>query len=218
MEQGPASVTTRPLRVGLTGGIASGKSAVARYFARHGIPVIDADAIAREIVEPGSDVLTELIAEIGQSFLTPSGELDRPALREAAFSDSALRSRIASVLHPHILTELEARSAAAGGNYQLLVIPLLSETGMETAVDRVLVVDCPVEYQLRRLEGRDSMDESRAQRIIAAQATREERLRIADDVLVNDGSLGKLDSEVARLHARYLELAANRNCPPRPAG
>lgn len=217
MEQNPASVTTRPLRVGLTGGIASGKSAVARYFARHGIPVIDTDAIAREIVAPGSDVLAELIGEIGHSFLTPSGELDRPGLRKAAFSDSALRNRIESVLHPHILTELETRSVAAGGDYQLLVIPLLSETGMDTAVDRVLVVDCPLEYQLRRLKDRDSMDESQARRIIAAQATRRERLRIADDVLVNDGSLGKLGSAVARLHARYLELAANRNCPPRPA-
>ncbi len=102
MEQNPASVTTRPLRVGLTGGIASGKSTVARYFARHGVPVIDTDAIAREIVEPGSDVLAELIAEIGQSFLTSSGELDRPALREVAFSDRALRSRIESVLHDYL--------------------------------------------------------------------------------------------------------------------
>lgn len=218
MDQNSASVTTRPLRVGLTGGIASGKSSVARFFARHGVPVIDTDAIARDIVAVGSDVLAELIAETGHSYLTASGELNRPALRKAAFLDNALRSRIESVLHPHILAELAARSTAAGGEYQLLVIPLLVETGMETAVDRVLVVDCPVDHQLKRLRERDAMEEIQARQIIAAQATREQRLRVADDVLVNDGSLARLDSEVARLHTLYLEVTAARNCPPRPAG
>lgn len=194
------------LRVGLTGGIASGKSAVAALFAELGVPVIDTDELAREVVGKGSPVLQRLVATFGPEILTADGMLDRKRMRAMVFAEPARRRQLEEILHPAIRTELERRSAAADGPYQLLVIPLLVETGVRY-VDRVLAVDCSIETQLGRLMARDGETEQKARAMLAAQATREQRLKRADDVIVNDGDLAALGPQVKKLHAQYLSLA-----------
>lgn len=201
----------RPLRIGLTGGIASGKSLVAGLFARHGVPVLDTDQIARDVVEPGQPALAEIAAAFGAAVIAPDGHLDRRALRGRVFADPAARRRLEAILHPRIRAELERRSAAAGGPYQLLVIPLLVEGAGRTPLDRVLVVDCPEELQLARLRARDGETEAGARAILEAQASRSERLAAADDVVVNDGPPEVLAAAVAALDARYRALAATRD-------
>ncbi len=198
---------TRPLRIGLTGGIASGKSTVADLFAARGIPVIDTDAIARELVEPGRPGLDEIVKTFGRDVLDASGALDRRKLRSLVFADPAQRRRLETLLHPAILAELTRRSEQAGGPYQILVIPLLAESGSTEDADRVLVVDCPVELQIRRLVARDAENEHQARAMIAAQATREQRLAIAHDVIVNAGDFTTLASQVEALDAKYHGLA-----------
>lgn len=200
----------RPLRIGLTGGIASGKSVVAGLFAARGVPVIDTDRIAREVVEPGQPALARVVEAFGDGVLDEAGRLDRRALRERVFADPGDRRRLEGILHPAIMAELEEQSAAAGGDYQVLVIPLLVEGGRSEAVDRVLVVDCPVETQLERLRARDEETEAGARAMLAAQASREQRLAAADDVIVNDGSLEALENRVAELDAQYRERAVRR--------
>lgn len=201
---------TRPLRVGLTGGVASGKTAVADAFAALGVPVLDADAIAREVVAPGRPALAGIVDAFGPGVLDALGALDRRALRERVFRDPDARRRLESLLHPAIWQELDRQSAAAGGAYQVLVIPLLVETGATGAVDRVLVVDCPVETQLARLAERDGETEAAGRAMLAAQATRAARLAAAHDVLVNDGTLEELRHKVAALDRSYRALAASR--------
>lgn len=198
----------RPLRIGLTGGIASGKTTVADLFAARGVPVLDTDRIARDVVAPGTPGLREVVAAFGPGVLAADGSLDRRALRERVFANPAERRRLESLLHPRIRAELERRSAAAGGPYQVLVIPLLVEGGGQTRVDRVLVVDCPEDVQLARLMARDGGTEAAARAILAAQASREERLAVADDVIVNDGPREALEAAVAALDTRYRQLAA----------
>ena len=200
---------TKPLIIGLTGGIASGKTAVAGEFARIGVPVLDTDQIARDVVEPGRPALSQVVGAFGPGILGADGRLDRRALRERIFSDLRARRRLEEILHPAIRAELEARSATAGGPYQVHVIPLLVESGRIDAVDRVLVVDCPVQTQLQRLMRRDGESQASAQAILAAQATREQRLAAADDIVVNDGSLEDLVKQVRALDARYRGLAAD---------
>ncbi len=192
-----------PLKVGLTGGVASGKSVVADCFARLGVPIIDSDQIARDLVAPGSGLLQQLIAAAGLEFLTDAGELDRSALRHAAFLNANLRHRIETILHPAIFAELERQSERVDEPYHVLVIPLLAETDFQFTLDRVLVVDCPVELQRKRLQLRDSVSSESAAAMIAVQATREQRLALADDVIVNDASLSKLEREVEALHRNY---------------
>ena len=199
----------RPLLIALTGGIASGKSAVAEHFAKLGVPVLDTDQIARDVVEPGTPTLAKLVAEFGGDILDASGRLDRTRMREQVFRDPAQRKQLESITHPAIREELARRSNAAGGGYQIHVIPLLAETGRADVYDRVLVVDCPEEDQIRRLTARDQTDVDQARRILAAQATREQRLSIADDVIVNTGTLEELQRFVETLHRNY-ELLAKR--------
>jgi len=201
---------SRPLSIGLTGGIASGKSAVARLFAERGVPVLDTDQIARDVVEPGQPALAEVAAAFGPGVLAADGRLDRRALRQLVFADPAARRRLEGILHPAIRAELARRSAAAGGPYQVWVIPLLVEGGGIDRVDRVLVVDCPVETQLARLQARDHESEDSARGILAVQASREQRLAAADDVISNDGPLEALTRQVAELDARYREIASAR--------
>jgi dephospho-CoA kinase len=204
-DQPPAS--SRPLLVALTGGIASGKSAVAERFATLGVPVLDTDQIARDVVEPGTATLAQLVAEFGSDILDASGRLDRTRMREQVFKDPVQRKRLESITHPAIREELARRSNAAGGEYQIHVIPLLVETGRADVYDRVLVVDCPEEDQITRLMARDQTDADQARRILAAQATRGERLSIADDVIVNTGTLEELQRFVDTLHRNYVLLA-----------
>jgi dephospho-CoA kinase len=197
-----------PLRVGLTGGIASGKSTVAELFASKGIPVLDTDLFAREVVRPGSEGLRRVVAEFGEDVLAADGSLDRRRMRERIFSDEAARSRLEAILHPLILAALAQASAAAGGPYQVHVIPLLAESQRRLEVDRVLVVDCDEEIQIARLQARDAEDEVSARRIIAAQAGRRRRLDMADDVIVNDGERAALEQSVDDLDRFYRLVAA----------
>jgi len=196
-----------PLRVGLTGGIASGKSTVARLFEALGVPVIDTDVLAREVVAPGSPVLAQIAARFGAGVLTPEGALDRAALRSLIFSDPAARADLEGLTHPAIRALLAERSAAAGGDYQIHVIPLLVETGGQNRVDRVLVVDSSEELQIRRLQARDGSSLEQARAILAAQASRAARLAAADDVIENNGDLHVLRDRVAALHLGYRERA-----------
>jgi dephospho-CoA kinase len=199
-----------PYRVALTGGIASGKSTVANLFAELGVPVIDTDVIAREVVEPGQPALAEVVAAFGEDVLDRDGRLDRRRLRERIFADAGARRRLEAILHPAIRREMERQSREAGGRYQLLVIPLLTEGGRRDHVDRILLVDVPEAVQIERLVSRDHVSPGEAQASLAAQATRAARLVIADDVIRNTGRVEDLRSEVEALHNRYLALAAQQ--------
>ena len=195
------------LRIGLTGGIASGKSTVAALFADSGAIVIDTDRIAREVVEPGRPALAALVAALGDQILDEDGRLDRGRMRRRLFADAGLRRMVESILHPAILAELGRQSAAADGPYQVLVIPLLVEGDRAGLVDRVLVVDCPVETQIDRLVARDGETRESARMMLAAQAERQSRLAAADDVVVNDGRPADLARQVADLDRRYRKMA-----------
>lgn len=196
--------------IGLTGGIASGKTLVSDTFKSLGVPVIDADVLARAAVEPDSDGLKQLSEHFGATILTKVGELDRAALRSLIFGDPAHRETVDSILHPIIraLSESHIEDAAKQGHaYAIYAVPLLVETTQQDRFDRILVVDIPVEVQLQRLQKRDGGTKEKAQAIIDAQATREQRLAIADDVIDNSGTQEAVRRHVAELHARYLVLA-----------
>jgi dephospho-CoA kinase len=200
--------TPRVLRVALTGGIASGKSTVADLFARLGVPVIDTDVIAREVVEPGSPALAEVVAAFGPDVLGADGRMDRRRMRERIFADPVSKRRLEAILHPAIRAEMERRSRAAGGPYHVLVIPLFAEGGRRDHVDRVLLVDVPEELQIQRLTLRDGVTREQAQASLNAQATRAQRLAMADDVIRNTGQVGELAGRVAELHEKYVTLSS----------
>ncbi|MEL7187593.1 MAG: dephospho-CoA kinase [Pseudomonadota bacterium] len=208
-----ASDQPTPLRIGLTGGIASGKSTVADLFADLDVPVIDTDVIAREIVEPGQPALDEIRERFGASMIEADGSLDRRALRRAVFASEDARLDLEAITHPRIGTETQRQADAAGGPYQLIVVPLLTGSRLRHFVDRVLVVDCDEDTQIQRLLARDTETIEQAQRILAAQASREERLAIADDVIDNSGSFAALRNQVRDLDDRYRNLAARRDQP-----
>jgi dephospho-CoA kinase len=197
-----------PFRVALTGGIASGKSTVADLFAALGVPVIDTDVIARQVVEPGQPALAEIAAMFGPDVLDSEGRLDRRRMRERIFTDPDAKRRLEAILHPAIRAEMERQSMAAQGPYQVLVIPLLTEGGRRDHVDRVLLVDVPEELQIQRLMMRDGVSHEQAQASLNAQATRAQRLALADDVIRNTGRVDGLREQVAELHGKYLRLAA----------
>ncbi|MCB1624308.1 MAG: dephospho-CoA kinase [Pseudomonadales bacterium] len=199
----------RVLRIGLTGGIASGKSTVANLFAALGVPLIDTDVLAREVVAPGTAGLRAIVEHFDASVLNSDGSLDRAALRARVFADPQERRWLEALTHPAIRALMEMRAAAAGGPYQIIAIPLLAETGRDDRVDRVLVVDCDPALQIARLQARDGSTLQEASRILAAQASREQRLAIADDVITNDGGIARLRDQVEVLHRRYLALAAS---------
>ena len=203
-------MSARAYRVGLTGGIASGKSTAAKFFGALGVPILDSDQIARDVVEPGQPPLERLVERFGPAILTPDGHLDRPKLRDIVFSDPKARADLEALTHPAIGAALEARSAIAGGPYQVIVIPLLIEKNLASQVDRVLVIDCPEELQLRRLRDRDGSTPHQAQAILDAQVSRAARLKAADDVIMNDADMSAVRAQVEALHTRYLELARER--------
>ena len=194
-------------RMALTGGIASGKSAVATLFEARGVPVVDSDVIAREIVAPGTPALDAIRVRFGDAVLLPDGSLDRRALREQVFADPAARRDLEAITHPAIRERMQAWSRTAAGPYQIHMIPLLAEGGGRRDFNRVLVVDCPEELQIQRVMQRDGVDANSARNVLAAQASRAERLAIADDVIVNDGDRDKLSQDVDALHRRYLQLS-----------
>jgi dephospho-CoA kinase len=200
-------MSNRAFRVGLTGGIASGKSTAAKFFGALGVPIIDTDQVARDVVEPGQPPLERLVERFGTSILTPDGHLDRPALRNIVFSDPKARADLEALTHPAIGVAVEARSAIAGGPYQVLVIPLLVEKSLGSQVDRVVVVDCEEELQIKRLQARDGSTVEQARAILNAQASRTARLKATHDVIKNDGDMSAVRDQVSELHTRYLELA-----------
>ncbi len=195
-------------RVGLTGGIASGKTSVANLFAALGVTIVDTDVLAREVVAPGTPLLAEIAAHFGAGILAPDGSLDRRALRERVFTDAGERRWLELRTHPAIRALTDARCEVAPGPYSMVAIPLLVETGGADRFDRVLVVDCPPELQLARLMARDRLTREAAQRMVSAQVSREARLSVADDVIRNDGDLAALRDQVAKLHREYVAAAA----------
>lgn len=198
-----------PFRIALTGGIASGKSTVARLFEALGAALIDTDQVAREIVQPPSPLLDKLVERFGAGILNEDGALDRPQLRQIIFSDANARADLDALMHPAIRAETARRSAAADGPYQLIAVPLLAETGTQDQYDRVLLVDCDPQLQLRRLMLRDGLHSAEAQRMLEAQTTRAERLAIAHDVIRNEGGIADLAAQVEALHLRYLQQSLN---------
>lgn len=201
------------LKIGLTGGIGSGKSTVAELFRQRGITVIDADRIARELVQPGCPALEAIVRAFGPEMVEPDGRLNRAALRQKAFSDPKARQALEAILHPQIFAEMSRRAKTCQTPYCILAIPLLVETGAQGQVDRVLVVDCPEQLQIERIKLRDRLPEDLIRRILASQATRQERLKVADDVIVNAEDLAKLEPQVEELHRFYLRQSLKLRCP-----
>jgi dephospho-CoA kinase len=195
-------------RVGLTGGIASGKTTVANMFGELGAVLIDTDIIAREVVDKGSAGLARVVDKFGSSILDADGGLDRRAMRNIVFADDEKRLQLEEVLHPLIRTEAERQMRTKTGPYQLIIVPLLVESPLKDRLDRILVVDCSKERQLERLLARDLETPQQAHRMLAAQSSREDRLALADDVIVNDASLQLTRQQVADTHRRYLALAS----------
>ncbi len=211
MRSDPDPIKVDPLKVGITGGIGSGKSAVTQRFAALGVPVIDADIVSRELVAPGQPALDEIARHFGGHVIDTQGRLLRPVLRDIVFNHEPSRQALNNILHPRIHAKMQADAHAADHPYTLLAIPLLAESRHGYAwLDRVLLVDVPVEVQLERTMRRDGISRSAAEKHIATQATREDRLNIADDVIDNSGSIEALDARVAQLHGFYLRLAEQR--------
>ena len=197
--------------VAVSGGIASGKTAVTQAFARRGVACYDADVAARDVVASGQPALGEISAAFGTEVLHSDGTLDRAAMRRVIFADDTARRRLEGIVHPRVRERLQQQVAADRNAYCLLAIPLLAETWPAYAwVDRVLIVDVAPEIQLARLQQRDTIERELAVKMIAAQATREQRLAIATDVVDNSGTLEELDATVASLHRQFLDLAAAR--------
>lgn len=196
--------------IGLTGGVASGKSTLADRFAALGITIVDADIAAREAVAVGSEGLAEVVAAFGSEVLDVDGSLDRPEMRRRVFADEGARHALESIIHPRVRAWLRDACQSADGPYVVAAIPLLAEGGGRLAypwLDRILVVDVPREVQVARLLARDGVDTRLANRMIDAQASRRERLAIADDVVANDGPIELLDAAARGLDAQYKALA-----------
>ncbi len=195
------------LRIGLTGGIGSGKSTVSGLFAAHGVPVIDADRIAHELTARPGPVLDAIVARFGPDVLAPDGTLDRVRLRGIVFSDRDRREALEAILHPPIIDELRRRGDTAPGPYVVFAIPLLIEKGLAGLCDRVLVVHADRRLRRARIQQRDGLADDEIERIMASQVTDAERLAVADDVVVNEGGLDALERSVEALHRRYRSLA-----------
>jgi dephospho-CoA kinase len=200
---------THRLTIGLTGGIASGKSTAAARFTELGVPVIDADEVARAVVAIGQPGLAEVLKRFGAGVRAANGELDRRALRDLIFNDPPSRRALEAILHPLIRTEMERRAALVDGPYAVLEIPLLVEGASRARVDRVLVIDADEAVQLQRIMDRDQSSLGQARAIQNTQASRAARLDAADDVILNSGSIAELRQAVDRLHERYLRLASD---------
>jgi dephospho-CoA kinase len=207
----------RPFCVGLTGGIGSGKSVVAKRFARFGVEIIDTDRIAHELTAPNGVALPAIVAEFGVAMLNASGVLDRTAMRMRVFADALALKRLEAILHPLIRAELIRRlqtvSQSNSAPYALLVVPLLVENlaAYRPLLDRIAVVECDESQQLERTAARPGLDVKQAQAILAAQASPDSRRAIADDLIDNRSDLARLDEQVERLHPMYLELAARES-------
>jgi dephospho-CoA kinase len=202
--------------IGLTGGIGSGKTTVADMFGARGVTVIDADLIAHQITAPGGIAMPLIESAFGPEFITADGAMDRAKMRARVFADPAAKAQLEAITHPLIRTESERQRSEAQSTYHIVVVPLLIEAGERASkVDRILVVDCPVETQIERVIQRNGFEREQVLAIIGRQATREARLAAADDIVVNDSAatLETLQREVDVLHALYLEMATVRSKP-----
>lgn len=197
--------------VGLTGGIGSGKSAASDYFQSLGVPIVDADVVAREVVEPGQPALNLIAEHFGQDILTTDQNLDRTKLRQKIFENSSEKKWLEDLLHPIIRQEIRRQLAASHGPYAILVSPLLFETNQHALVNRSLLIDVPVEVQLARATNRDQNSREQIQKIIDSQLPRDVKLARADDVILNDKSLAALQDEIKKQHVRYLEYVNEQN-------
>ncbi|AHK19912.1 dephospho-CoA kinase [Yersinia similis] len=193
--------------VALTGGIGSGKSTVANTFANFGVPLVDADIIARQVVEPGTSALAAIVSRYGENILQQDGSLDRATLRQKIFSEQQEKAWLNSLLHPLIQQETQRQLAGIDQPYALWVVPLLVENGLHHRADRVLVVDVTPDIQLARTMARDGITRQQAENILASQVSRQQRLACADDIIDNSGDPLMLAQHVASLHQRYLKLA-----------
>jgi dephospho-CoA kinase len=198
------------LVVGLTGGIASGKSLVGAMFVKLGAALVDTDIVAREVTARGEPGLAAVVEEFGAGVLSPSGDLNRPALRSLVFADDAKRRKLEEILHPLIRLRTRAKLAELSAPYALVVVPLLVETSFGELVDRILVVDCPESLQLERLMRRDAIPKPEALAMLRAQVDRATRLKAADDIIDNSGTSEATRRQVELTHRRYLDLAAQR--------
>jgi dephospho-CoA kinase len=201
-------MSARPLVIGLTGGIGSGKTAVANAFAALGVPATDTDALAHALTAPGAPGYQAVLETFGSAFRGPNGTIDRAALRRHVFSDAAARARLESILHPLIRAAAQREVGEWTAPYGLLVVPLLLERTGGTPVDRVLVVDCPEDEQVRRVTARSGLPPAEVRAIMATQLPRADRLARADDILDNAGAAEAIGPQVAALDRRYRELAA----------
>jgi len=195
------------LKVGLTGGIASGKSTVSQLFSTLGIDIIDADLIAHQLVEPGQDCLDKITQTFGENFLLNNGELDRHQLRQLIFSDPEAKQQLEAILHPKIRQQLITQSDNSSSPYCILSVPLLIEAKMTPLVNRVLVIEIDTDEQLKRLCQRDNISDSQAIDIVAVQSSSQQRTSMADDIIINNNSPEDLNIEVENLHKKYLYLA-----------
>ncbi len=195
------------LRVGLTGGIGSGKSTAAAIFAGHGVPIIDADEIARRLVAPAEPAFREIVQAFGKEVVAADGNLDRQRLRKIVFEDAPRRHQLEAILHPRVHDEIERQTRRVDAPYCIIVIPLLIEADQRDLVDRIVVIDVDEELQRQRVAARGQLPEEQIRQIIAAQLSRSERLRYADDVILNNATLADLRVSVDRLHERYLAIA-----------
>jgi dephospho-CoA kinase len=203
------------LTIGLTGGIASGKSAVSSHFSYLGAFIVDTDVISRNLVRPGMPALNQIETLLGTQFIKEDGELNRQLLRQHIFDDQSARKTLESILHPAIQKEISSRlSGCHTEPYAVVVIPLLAEKQLEATVDRVLLVDTLPEIQIQRLYQRDKVSTAEAKKILSAQASRSTRKNIADDIIDNSKGLPELHTNVERMHQQYLELAKNRFSTP----
>lgn len=209
--RGTDSAGHRSLVIGLTGGIGSGKSTVARYFSDLGITVVDADLLARELVTPDQPAFAEIVAAFGARTVTTGGTLDRDYLRRKIYSDPVNKQKLEAILHPRIRRRMQDQLAAAKGPYCIAVIPLLLETAQTDLVDRLLVIDLPESVQHERVAERDGLSDTAISNIMTAQANRSMRLAAADDIINNDHDLDTLRARVDELHRHYLELAHGRD-------
>ncbi len=192
--------------IALTGGIGSGKSAVSHHLESLGVPVIDADILAHQLVKPGEPALKDIQSAFGEQMIDTRGQLNRAALRDVVFSDPAQRKRLEAILHPRILTAMQDWIEQQQAPYVVLVIPLLFETGQTTLADRVLVVDCEESLQIERVMKRDNLSHEQIVQIMASQVDRNTRLTGADDIILNNGSQDELISATERLHQTYLSM------------
>jgi dephospho-CoA kinase len=198
------------LKIGLTGGIGSGKSTVAKLFTDLNAPLIDADIIAQQLVKPGKPALSAITKHFGKEVLMPSGMLNRNLLKEIIFTAPELKKKLETILHPLVYSEIKSQISQLTSPYTIISIPLLIETGMENFVDRILVIDCPLEIQFVRVKKRDQLSDARISSIIASQATREQRTLAADDIIDNSNGTQALAEQVKKLHNLYMDTLTNK--------